>query len=178
MGNPDAVDGRAPVHRFYSAASWIEGSAVQQLDFVSSLPGVTAVAAMPDLHPGKYGPVGCAILADRIHPQFVGSDIGCGMALFQLDIPVRKFRAETVAGRLTALDQPWDGDIPAALADAALEPTAFDQGLGSIGGGNHFCEFQAVADIVTRRRQPASVSILRSPASSSTPVRADLASRS
>ena len=149
MGNPDAVDGRAPVHRFYSAASWIEGSAVQQLDFVASLPGVTAVAAMPDLHPGKYGPVGCAILADRIHPQFVGSDIGCGMALFQLDIPVRKFRAETVAGRLAALDQPWDGDIAAALADAALAPTAFDQGLGSIGGGNHFCEFQAVADIVT-----------------------------
>ena len=45
---------------------------------VADIPGIRAVAGMPDLHPGKYGPVGCAILADRIHPAFVGSDAGCG----------------------------------------------------------------------------------------------------
>jgi release factor H-coupled RctB family protein len=95
MGN---VDGRAPIHTFYSDKSWIEGSAVQQLNQVAALPGVTAVAAMPDLHPGKYGPVGCAILADNVHPHFVGSDIGCGMGLFQLDIPLRKFRTEKSRG--------------------------------------------------------------------------------
>jgi release factor H-coupled RctB family protein len=148
MGNSRAVDGRAPVHIFYSAKSWIEGCAVQQLDHVASLPGVKAVAAMPDLHPGKYGPVGCAILADHVHPHFVGSDIGCGMGLFQLDIPFRKFRADKVAGRLVVLDEPWDGDIPAALESAGLSPTPFDSSLGSIGGGNHFCEFQAIEEIV------------------------------
>ncbi len=50
---------------------------------------------MPDLHPGKWGPVGCSILADRIHPPLVGSDIGCSMGLFQLDLPVRKLRIDT-----------------------------------------------------------------------------------
>ena len=68
----------APIHTFYSPRSWIEGSATQQLENIASLPGVKAVAAMPDLHPGKFGPVGCAMLAERVHPQFVGADIGCG----------------------------------------------------------------------------------------------------
>jgi release factor H-coupled RctB family protein len=149
MGISQTVDGRAPVHTFYSAKSWIEGSAVQQLDVVASLPGVKAVAAMPDLHPGKYGPVGCAILADNVHPHFVGSDIGCGMGLFQLDIPSRKFRADKVADRLAVLlDEPWDGDIAAALDSAGLSPTPFDTALGSIGGGNHFCEFQAIEEVL------------------------------
>jgi release factor H-coupled RctB family protein len=148
MGNSEAVDGRAPIHNFYSAGSWIEGRALQQLDTVASLPTVKAVAAMPDLHPGKYGPVGCAILADDIYPHFVGSDIGCGMGLFQLDVPLRKFRADKVAGRLPVLDAPWEGDIHAVLEGSGLSLTPFDPFLGSIGGGNHFCEFQAIDDIL------------------------------
>ena len=73
MGTPLNVDGRAPIHVFASTKSWIEGNATRQLEQVSALPGIQAVAAMPDLHPGKYGPVGCAILSDCIYPQFVGS---------------------------------------------------------------------------------------------------------
>jgi release factor H-coupled RctB family protein len=147
MGNSQAVGGCAPVHTFFSAKTWIEGKAVQQLESVASLPGVTAVAAMPDLHPGKYGPVGCAILANAVHPHFVGSDIGCGMGLFQLDAPVRKFRADKIAARLRELDEPWDGDAAAALESAGLPSSPFDAALGSIGGGNHFCEIQAIEDI-------------------------------
>ena len=93
MGTSPKVDGCAPIHVFASSKSWIEGNATLQLDHVAALPGVRTVAAMPDLHPGKYGPVGCAILAERIHPQLVGSDIGCGMGLFALDIAARKLRA-------------------------------------------------------------------------------------
>ncbi|WP_249166365.1 RNA ligase RtcB family protein [Bradyrhizobium sp. JYMT SZCCT0428] len=103
---------------------------------------------MPDLHPGKYGPVGCAILADRIHPQLVGSDIGCGMGLFALDIAARKLRLDQLAERLSSLDQPWDGDVGSALSDAGLDATTFDASLGSIGGGNHFCEIQAIDEIL------------------------------
>ena len=142
------MDGRAPIHTFYSTRSWIEGDATKQLEDVASLPGVRAVAGMPDLHPGKYGPVGCSVLADRIHPQLVGSDIGCGMGLFQLDLAVRKLRVDKAADRLRALDAPWQGDAAAALAETGLEPTPFDASLGSIGGGNHFCELQAIEDLL------------------------------
>jgi len=105
MGTSPKVDGRAPVHVFASSKSWIEGNATRQLEQVSALPGIQAVAAMPDLHPGKYGPVGCAILSDCVYPQFVGSDIGCGMGLFELDIAVRKLRLDRLADRLHILDQ-------------------------------------------------------------------------
>ena len=148
MGNSPAVGSRAPIHTFYSSRSWIEGNATKQLEDVASLSGVKAVAGMPDLHPGKYGPVGCSILSDRIHPQLVGSDIGCGMALFQLDLAVRKLRVDKAAGRLRALDGPWEGDVARAVAEAGLAPSPFDASLGTIGGGNHFCELQAIEEIL------------------------------
>ena len=147
MGNSPAVVGRAPIHAFYSTRSWIEGNATKQLEDVASLPGVKAVAGMPDLHPGKYGPVGCSVLADRIYPLLAGSDIGCGMGLFQLDLAVRKLRVDKAARRLRALDAPWEGNVAGALADAGLAPTPFDASLGTIGGGNHFCELQAIEEI-------------------------------
>jgi release factor H-coupled RctB family protein len=148
MGNSSPVGGRAPIHIFYSTRSWIEGNATQQLEAVASLPGVKAVAGMPDLHPGKYGPVGCSILAEQIHPQLVGSDIGCGMGLFHLDLAVRKLRLDRTAERLRALDAPWEGDAALALAEAGLASTPFDASLGTIGRGNHFCELQALEDII------------------------------
>ena len=148
MGTLPTVDGRAPIHVYASSKSWIEGAATLQLEQVAGLAGVRTVAAMPDLHPGKYGPVGCAILADHIHPQLVGSDIGCGMGLFQLDIAARKLRLDQLAERLHTLDQRWDGDTHDAMAGAGLETTVFDGSLGSIGGGNHFCEFQAIEEIL------------------------------
>jgi release factor H-coupled RctB family protein len=147
MGNSPMAGGRAPVRLFASAGSWIEGRALEQLDQVAAFPGAVAVAGMPDLHPGKYGPVGCSFLADRLYPLFVGSDIGCGMGLFRLDIPLRKLRLEKLAERLGVLDDLWEGDAASALAEAGIEPTGLDSGLGTIGGGNHFCEFQAVEEI-------------------------------
>lgn len=147
MGNSLKVDGRAPVHVFASSKAWIEGNALQQLDHVADLAGVTAVAAMPDLHAGKYGPVGSAILADCVYPQLAGSDIGCGMGLFELDAAARDLRLDKLAERLRVLDQPWTGDIAEELSSAGLAPSAYDTSLGSIGGGNHFCEVQAIEEI-------------------------------
>lgn len=147
MGNSHRVDGRAPVHGYYSSSSWIEGAAMRQLEAVADIPGVRAVAGMPDLHPGKFGPVGCAILADHIHPAFVGSDAGCGMALFALDIAARRIRIDKAADRLRDVATPYDGDIASELASGGLAPSDFDAALGTIGGGNHFCELQALEEV-------------------------------
>jgi release factor H-coupled RctB family protein len=166
MGNSPNVDGpvapiraqvRAPIHTFYSANAWIEGDATRQLNRIAAEPGILAVAAMPDLHPGKYGPVGCAILSQTIRPEFVGSDIGCGMGLFQLDVAVRKLRLDKTAERLRDLDGQWASseraDMAAALAQSRIEAgvaaTDYDGSLGTVGGGNHFCELQAIEEIVS-----------------------------
>lgn len=148
MGTSLKVDGSAPVHVFASSKAWIEGNALQQLNHVAGLAGVKAVAAMPDLHPGKYGPVGSAILADCVYPQLAGSDIGCGMGLFKLDAAARDLRLEKLSGKLRMLDEPWAGDTARMLQQAGLVASAFDASLGSIGGGNHFCEVQAIEEIM------------------------------
>ncbi|MDU8926753.1 RNA ligase RtcB family protein [Alisedimentitalea sp. MJ-SS2] len=130
---------------FFARDGWIEGRALDQLKHLEGLDGVRAVAGFPDLHPGKYGPVGCAVLADRLHPQLVGSDIGCGMGLFRLDLPLRKLKLDKAAERLRNLAGPVDGDEMAErLEELGLDAALAPEALGSVGGGNHFCEAQKV----------------------------------
>lgn len=152
MGNPllDGAEAHADaaiIHTFYSDKSWIEGAAVDQLNHVAGYSGVQSIAAFPDLHPGKYGPVGCAILAERLYPQLIGNDIGCGMSLFALDIPARKLRIDKAAQKLRALEGQWDGDAAKRLQASDLPTNLHPETLGTIGGGNHFCEVQAVGDL-------------------------------
>ncbi|MGP6089036.1 RNA ligase RtcB family protein [Antarctobacter jejuensis] len=149
MGN-SPIEARARVSEFYSDGAWIEGRAVDQLNEVAGWPGMTAVAGFPDLHPGRYGPVGGAFLADRIYPQLIGPDIGCGMALFRLDLPRRKLKLDKAARRLEALE---DGAPPEEAAAALRDTVAAalgGHGLGTLGGGNHFCEVQMVEEVADK----------------------------
>ncbi len=155
MGNPARGDddarpdgGAAPIARIYTASAWIDGRAEDQLRAVARLPGVVRLAAFPDLHPGRHGPVGCAVLSDTLHPGLVGNDIGCGMALFALDLPARKLKPEKAARRLAALEGEWDGPAGERLEEAGLSG-APAPALGTIGGGNHFCELQVVEETAT-----------------------------
>lgn len=152
MGTP-AMDGRSPakqqggaVTHFYTSNAWIEGRAEDQLMHVSTWQGVQNIAAFPDLHPGKYGPVGCAVLADRVFPRLVGNDIGCGMSLFQLDLPARKLKLDKAVRRIRALGAPLSDPPRDRLEEIGLSPDLFATALGTIGGGNHFCEVQSLAD--------------------------------
>lgn len=150
MGIPISQDTgatRAPVCTFYDRETWIEGRAEDQLNEVAGWPGMIAVAGFPDLHPGRFGPVGGAFLADRIWPQLVGPDIGCGMALWHLDLPRHKLKLDKAERRLAVLDRGPDPEIAAVRLEAAgLAGRISAFGLGTIGGGNHFCEVQVVDD--------------------------------
>ncbi|SNS40403.1 RNA ligase RtcB family protein [Antarctobacter heliothermus] len=143
MGN-SPIRTPARVREFYSDSAWIEGRAVDQLHDVAGWAGMRAVAAFPDLHPGRFGPVGGAFLADRIYPQLIGPDIGCGMALFRLDLPRRKLKLDKAARRLQALDESADPETGAASLDGTGAARFGPYGLGTLGGGNHFCEVQVV----------------------------------
>ena len=63
----------AVINHFFSGSAWIEGAALDQLDEMSRLPGVLEIAAFPDLHPGKYGATGVALLSSRLHPLLIGT---------------------------------------------------------------------------------------------------------
>lgn len=134
----------AVINRFFSGGAWIEGAALDQLDEMSRLPGVLEIAAFPDLHPGKYGATGVALLSSRLHPLLIGNDIGCGMSLFALDLPLRKLKIDKAAERLRRLETQAIGDASELLVEAGLPADLASGALGTIGGGNHFCELQAV----------------------------------
>ncbi len=125
MGNSltGAPQSAAPISRFYTQKSWVDGKAETQLAALWHKGGILKIAAFPDLHPGKYGPVGAAIL------DLIGNDIGCGMALFVLGIPAHRLKANKTAKRLRVLSAPTHSQ------------------LGTIGGGNHFCEVKTVAEL-------------------------------
>ena len=135
-------------HLIASPDTWIEGEALRQLEQTAALPGMRAAVGLPDLHPGKGYPIGAAFLSERIYPALVGNDIGCGMALWQTDLSRRRFKPERAAERLQGLEAPWAGELADWRADFDLAPTAFDAALGTIGGGNHFAELQAVETVM------------------------------
>ncbi len=140
---------RAAVAHYFTAKSWIEGSALEQLTAMADMPGMLSVAGFPDLHPGKYGPVGMAALSTRLYPQLIGTDIGCGMGLFELDLPLRKFKIDKAADAMRELETPAIAERHIAVMEGARSLIAHADALGTIGGGNHFCEIQAVDELLS-----------------------------
>ncbi|MDG4780186.1 RNA ligase RtcB family protein [Micromonospora sp. WMMD961] len=136
----------ATVTVFASPTSWIESDALDQCQQVAALAGMVHVAGMPDLHPGKGAPIGAAMASTVLYPFLVGSDIGCGIAVF----PIKLKRAvpERLAARFPDLDRMPDADDPAwALVDGDV-PAGHLDGLGTVGRGNHFVELARVGTVL------------------------------
>src|ERR1044072_3442221 len=140
---------QATVTVFASPTSWIESAAVEQRHQVAALDGMIHVAAMPDLHPGKGAPIGAAMASTILYPFLVGSDIGCGIAVF----PVKLKRAvpEKLAARFPdldrALDAEQDVDDPAWAVVKGDIPAGHVEGLGTVGRGNHFVELARIGTV-------------------------------
>ena len=131
-----------------SAKSWIEGEAVRQLYAAAKLPGVRHAVGLPDLHPGKFAPVGAAFVTEGvIYPHLIGGDVGCGMALSKTGLLRRKAKLDRWAGLRFDLEHPWEGDVQERLGSEGLCTTQFADSFGTLGGGNHFAELQAVEKV-------------------------------
>ncbi|WP_337661485.1 RNA ligase RtcB family protein [Erythrobacter sp. Alg231-14] len=138
----------ANVRVIASDKSWIEQSAIDQLNQTATLKGIEEAVGLPDLHAGRGIPIGAAFWSTtHAYPHLVGNDIGCGMALWQTDIRTKKFKLDRAVKRLTDLDGPWSGDQASRLAEIGLPAELGGDALGTIGGGNHFAEFLAVEDV-------------------------------
>ena len=150
-GNMNTIT-KTQVRLFASSRSWIAGEALRQFYAAANLAGVRHAAGFPDLHSGSGAPVGAAFVTESvIYPHLIGSDIGCGMALFKTGLSRRDAKLDRWAEMYFHLEHPWDEDVSEVLASAGLESTEFDADLGTIGGGNHFAEIQAVENIVDAR---------------------------
>ncbi|MDG6101740.1 RNA ligase RtcB family protein [Dactylosporangium aurantiacum] len=146
----------ATVTVFAGPTSWIESDAVAQCHQVAALDGMRHVAGMPDLHPGKGAPIGAAMLSTVLYPLLVGSDIGCGIAVFPISL--KRPVPERLAARFPDLDVPLvpgDGDPAwAALSGDGPDdgnsdvPGGHTEGLGTVGRGNHFVELARVGTVL------------------------------
>jgi release factor H-coupled RctB family protein len=142
---PSRPPSAATVTVFASPTSWIESDAVDQCHQVAALHGMIHVAGMPDLHPGKGAPIGAAMTSTVLYPLLVGSDIGCGIAVF----PIRCKRVvpEALAARFPDLDRAPDAGDPAwDVVDGDI-PAGHAEGLGTVGRGNHFVELARVETV-------------------------------
>lgn len=115
------------------------------------------ICLMPDIHPGKIAPVGLSMtVTDKIIPQLLGVDIGCGMTCVRLN----KNKAE-----FQKLDKVIRENIPAGFAVRKgphhmaeefsyeglhcirhINRDKADRSLGTLGGGNHFIELDKGSD--------------------------------
>lgn len=161
---------------------WLEDAAFQQLKTTSQLDGMVRVVGLPDLHPGRGYPVGASFFSQgRFYPALVGNDIGCGMALWQTDIAQSKIKLDKLDKQIGNLDSGIDDaewsllenmdplwskrltELEATLKAAGLS-TSHLGSLGTIGGGNHFMEVQAidaVHDEMTLSRTPLKTKMLQ-----------------
>lgn len=131
-------------------STWMEDAALQQLITTSQLEGMDRVAGMPDLHPGRGYPVGAAFFStNRLYPALVGNDIGCGMALWQTDLRASAVKLDKLDKRVGNIDGPMGDELvrQQAIEAFGVMSQGHEAALGTIGGGNHFAEFQQV-DVV------------------------------
>lgn len=122
--------------------NWLEQSAKDQLVGVRHLQDVVRVVGLPDLHAGK-SPIGIAVLTkDRLYPHLIGNDIGCGMGLFETEVKLKKYKQDKWVSRLEHIRQLSDICI-----NNPYEEESPIRDLGTIGGGNHFAEFQCIENV-------------------------------
>lgn len=131
----------------------IENTAKQQVHDLCNLPFLqdAKIRMMPDLHAGKGCTVGTTMtIQDKIVPNFVGVDIGCGMICVKLD--VKKDEID-----FHKLDQVIRRNVPSGMRIRKKAHknarkinfteilTPINEGrarnsVGTLGGGNHFIE--------------------------------------
>lgn len=115
------------------------------------------IAIMPDVHPGKMGPVGLTMTIDgRIMPALVGTDIGCGVSYIKIREKnveyerLDKVIREHVPAGSKIRKQPHlhsrDFDFNDLICHKHINEGRARLSLGTLGGGNHFLELDKDED--------------------------------
>lgn len=106
------------------------------------------IRIMPDVHAGKGCTIGTTMtITDKVVPNMVGVDIGCGMytvALGKTDVDFEKL--DMAAHSIPCGKNVWDErsekfDLTTLKCYRYLKNTKrLERSLGTLGGGNHFIE--------------------------------------
>jgi RNA-splicing ligase RtcB len=129
----------------------VEQSALEQIELLSkqNIFKDSKIRIMPDVHSGKGCVIGfTATIKDKIIPNLVGVDIGCGMYCVELgdiEIPFenldRFIRNEIPSGQAVGNTVKGESFVNSLRCiDKLNNVDRLYKSLGSLGGGNHFIE--------------------------------------
>lgn len=133
----------------------LESTAYAQIETVCNEEAFknSKIRIMPDVHAGKGCTIGTTMtIVDKVVPNMVGVDIGCGMytvSLGKADIDFEKFDA--AAHAIPCGRNVWEGrqerfDLTALRCYRNLKDSKrLERSLGTLGGGNHFIEIDSDA---------------------------------
>ena len=137
-------------------AKVIEDGAVQQIRRMCDyeLAEGSRIRIMPDVHAGKGCTIGTTMtVTDKVCPNIVGVDIGCGMYTVQLADKNLDFeRMDEACHYIPSGMNVWEGrqekfDLSDLRSYRSLKDTKrLGRSLGTLGGGNHFIEVDRSID--------------------------------
>lgn len=115
------------------------------------------ICLMPDIHPGRVGPVGLSMtVTDRVIPQLLGVDIGCGMTCVKLNKTSAEFQKldrvirENVPSGFSIRKSPHymaeEISLEGLHCIDHINRQRAEKSLGTLGGGNHFIELDKGSD--------------------------------
>lgn len=137
-------------------AKEIEPSAMEQIRRMCDydLTEGSKIRIMPDVHAGKGCTIGTTMtVKDKVCPNVVGVDIGCGMYTVKLaEKEVDFCKLDDVCHHIPSGKRVWEGrmerfDLTELRCYRSLHDTKrLERSLGTLGGGNHFIEIDQAAD--------------------------------
>lgn len=134
----------------------IEDDAVEQIRRMCdyALTEGSRVRIMPDVHAGKGCTIGTTMtVINKVCPNIVGVDIGCGMYTVKLEDTNMDFkRIDEACHYIPSGMNVWEGrmerfDLTDLQCYRSLRNTKrLERSLGTLGGGNHFIEIDKASD--------------------------------
>ena len=137
-------------------AKVVEDAAVEQIRRMCdyALTENSKVRIMPDVHAGKGCTIGTTMtVVDKVCPNVVGVDIGCGMYTVRLAETKMDFeKIDEVCHYIPSGMSTWEGriehfDLTGLRCYRSLKDSRrLERSLGTLGGGNHFIEIDKASD--------------------------------
>lgn len=137
-------------------AAVVEDAAIEQIRRMCdySITEGSRVRIMPDVHAGKGCTIGTTMtIIDKVVPNIVGVDIGCGMYTVRLKETELDFeRLDEAAHFVPSGMNVWDGrierfDLTGLRCFRSLKDSKrLERSIGTLGGGNHFIEVDRASD--------------------------------
>lgn len=137
-------------------AKVIEDEAIEQIRRMCDYPMTegSKIRIMPDVHSGKGCTIGTTMtITDKVVPNIVGVDIGCGMYTVELGKGEIDFeKLDEAAHYIPSGKNTWPGrierfELTELRCYRELKDTSrLKRSLGTLGGGNHFIEVDESSD--------------------------------